>query len=182
MIRELSRLVSLFFALLISACTTLDTTLSNVGSALDTTNDILSGDFRGFTSPTQTTLSQIHADWRRNELNAQKKYSQTVLAIPGIVTRVSKSTIITDTHRQQPVFMIAFRDPKNSQCNGIAYMRDDLPQNAKVVSQINAGDRILVTGVMENHVGSVVSATSCSFSFKKAKIMVDSGATATNAR
>lgn len=169
-----TRYILLICLPLVSAgCATLDTTLGNVGNVLDTTTDVLSGDFRSLGNATPVTLNQIHADWKKNELNAQKKYAQTTLNIPGIVTRVSKASVITNTNRSQQVFVVYFRDPSNNSCNGIAHTRDDLAPQEALLSRLNAGDRIRITAVIDNHIGSVVTSTSCTFSFSKAKIMTE---------
>ncbi len=174
-ITRYSRLAPYLLAasLLLSGCATVDQAIGSLGSALDTTNDILSGDFRTIGHATPVTLRQINTDWRQNEITAQKKYSQTLLSIPGIVTHVSKAEKATATLQKQKVFTVGFRDPGNSKCIGLAYTRDDLAVQEKTVSALKTGDRIRVVAVMDDHVGSLVTAIHCNFSFSKAKISLE---------
>ncbi len=148
--------------------------MGGISQTLDTTGDVLSGDFRSIASATPVTLNQIWTDWKKNEVTASKKYLRTQLSIPGIVISVSKTS--SSVVREQQ-FSVIFRDPTNKQCRGVAYTRDALMVQEKKVSNLGAGDRIRITGVMQDQLGSVVSAdaSSCFFSFAKATFQPDAG-------
>lgn len=152
----------------LGGCASLDQVMGSISSTLDATGDVLSGDFRTIGTATPVTLNQIWTEWKKNEVNASKKYLRTQLSIPGIVISVSKTSSSMIKEQQ---FSVIFRDPSNKSCRGVAYTRDALMVQEKRISNLSAGDRIRITAVMEDQLGSVVSANAnnCFYSFAKAR-------------
>ncbi|MFZ5756152.1 MAG: OB-fold protein [Pseudomonadota bacterium] len=165
--RERLLLLVLPATLLLSGCKALDAldgALDTFDDGLHATGDALSGDLRPLAGATRITLPQLWAEWKKNAINAQDKYQRTRLTVPGIVTGLSKTTANAMAPAQ---FVVYFRDPSDGRCTGVATTRDDLLVQKKRVSALAAGDRIEFTGVLDDHTGSVMTATRCVFSFSK---------------
>lgn len=157
--------VGVMFTALVG-CQTMDGALATTGSILDKTGDLLSGDFRGLAPAKQATLTQIWTDWQQNEVTAKSKWDSQRIAVPGVITRITK----TDSIVSQNQIAVIFRDPTNSKCTGQGLTRDDLKVNADKISSLKVGDRITVTGVLGTSVSKWSDQKSCWFSFSKAEI------------
>ena len=155
---------------MLAGCQTLDTALAKTGSVLDTTGDILSGDFRGLGAAKQATLSEIWTDWQQNEVTAKQKWDAQRITVPGVITRITK----TDSIGFQNQIAVIFRDPTNSKCSGQGLTRDDLKVNADKISGLKAGDKVTVTGVLGTTASKWSDQGSCWFSFDKAEIVKSS--------
>lgn len=154
-------------AVLLSGCQTLDTALAKTGSVLDATGDILSGDLRGLGAARQATLTEIWNDWQQNEVTAKRKWDAQRITVPGVITRITK----TDSIGFQNQIAVIFRDPTNSKCSGQGLTRDDLKVNADKISNLKAGDKVTVTGVLGTSASKWSDQGSCWFSFDKAEIV-----------
>jgi PBP1b-binding outer membrane lipoprotein LpoB len=67
---------TLLIAALLGGCTSMDGAMSSTSDFLDTTGDVLSGDFRGLTAAQRTTMTEMAVDWKQNENNAKKKWDE----------------------------------------------------------------------------------------------------------
>lgn len=76
----------------LGGCASVDQLMGNISNTLDSTGDVLSGDFRAVATAIPVTLNQIWTEWKKNEVNASKKYLRTRLSIPGIVISVSRTS------------------------------------------------------------------------------------------
>jgi hypothetical protein len=162
----------LFVGMALSGC-------AGVSNVLDSTGDVLNGDFRLLADAKPATISEIWQDWKQNEVMAKDKWDQKAVVVPGIVERITKTGIVVQTYgNPQNQIAVIFQDPTNSQCTGQAITRDDLMVNQKMVANLKTGDRVKVTGVLGTDAStySGASGTNCSFTFQKAKIELASAA------
>ena len=146
---------------------------ASMSNALDSTGDVLNGDFRLLADAKPATLSEIWQDWKQNEVMAKDKWDQKAVVVPGIVTRITKTGIITQTYgNPQNQIAVIFQDPTNPQCTGQGITRDDLMVNQKMIAKLKTGDHVKVTGVLGTDASkfSGASGTTCWFTFQKAKI------------
>jgi hypothetical protein len=158
----------LIAALALNGCETMST-------ALDSTGDVLSGDFRLLANAKPATLSQIWQDWKQNEVMAKEKWDQQAVVVPGTVTRITKTGIVVQTYgNPQNQIAVVFQDPTNPKCTGQGITRDDLLVNQKMIAKLKTGDHVKVTGVLGTTASQFSSASgdSCFFTFQKAKIEV----------
>jgi len=142
----MKRYLPLAFIALLSGCESLDQAMSATNNALGTTGDLLNGDLRSLSATQQATLSDIWKDWQQNEVAAKDKWSLKNLAIPGVVTRVTTTGVITSQNK----IVVVFNDPTNPKCSGQAITRDDLLVNKKATNKLKKGDRVTVTGVLNS--------------------------------
>lgn len=164
--------VLLLAAVALSGCET-------VSTALDSTGDVLNGDFRLLANAKPATLSDIWQDWKQNEVMAKEKWDQQAVVVPGIVTRITKTGIIAQTYgNPQNQIAVIFQDPTNAKCTGEGITRDDLLVNQKMIAKLKTGDRVKVTGVLGTSaaVYNNTNGDSCWFAFQKAKIELDTSA------
>jgi hypothetical protein len=150
-----------------------DAAMTKVSGALDTTGDVLHGDFRLLANAKPTTLNEIWQDWKQNEVMAKDKWDQHAVVVPGIITRITKTGVVVQTYgNPQNQIVVIFRDPTNAQCTGEGITRDDLLVNEKKIANLKTGDRINVTGVLGTAAAKFNNANgnSCYFSFQKANI------------
>ncbi|HWU76917.1 MAG TPA: hypothetical protein VN043_10445 [Rhodanobacter sp.] len=162
----------LLAALALNGCETMST-------ALDSTGDVLSGDFRLLANAKPATLSEIWQDWKQNEVMAKDKWDQQAVVVPGIITRITKTGILAQTYgNPQNQIAVVFQDPTNAQCTGQGITRDDLMVNQKMIANLKTGDHVKVTGVLGTNASQFSSASggSCAFTFQKAKIELDTTA------
>lgn len=157
----------LYLAILgLSGCETMST-------ALDTTGDVLHGDFRLLSNAKPATLNEIWQDWKQNEVMAKDKWDQHAVVVPGIITRITKTGVLAQTYGgPQNQIAVIFSDPTNAQCTGEGITRDDLMVNEKKIANLKTGDHIKVTGVLGTAAAEFnnTNANSCWFSFQKAEI------------
>ena len=150
----------------ICGCETVDT-------ALNTTGDVLHGDFRLLANAKPATLNEIWQDWKQNEVMAKEKWDQHAVVVPGIITRITKTGVLAQTYgNPQNQIAVIFRDPTNPQCTGEGITRDDLLVNEKKIANLKTGDHVKVTGVLGTAAAKFnnTNGDSCWFSFQKATI------------
>ena len=157
----------LYLAILVlSGCETMST-------ALDTTGDVLHGDFRLLANAKPATLNEIWQDWKQNEVMAKEKWDQQAVVVPGIITRITKTGVLAQTYGSpQNQIAVIFSDPTNPQCTGEGITRDDLIVNEKKIANLKTGDHVKVTGVLGTDAAKYnnTNGNSCWFSFEKANI------------
>jgi hypothetical protein len=157
-------------ATLLGGCTSMDGAMSSTSDFLDTTGDVLSGDFRGLTAAQRTTMTEMAVDWKQNENNAKKKWDERRLVVTGIVTRVTHS----DGFVGKPgKYVIVFKELSNPKCIGVATTRDDLMVNDKRTSVYKTGDRIDVTGVLQTRADVDSDGAACHFAFEHASFALN---------
>lgn len=155
-------------ATLLNGCAHIDSAMSTIDDTINGASDVASGDLRVIASKKQTTLGEIWKDWKANEVSAQKKWSSQTLLVPGVIVRITASNSAIRGDK----LVVIFKDPKNSKCVGSATTRDALMVNQKRISNLKAGDRVTVSGVLAD-TASIMVDNSCSFVFDKAKITKD---------
>lgn len=156
----------LLAALTLNGCETMST-------VMDSTGDVLHGDFRLLDNAKPATLSEIWQDWKQNEIMAKEKWDQKAVVVPGIVTRITKTGQLAQTYGSpQNQIAVIFQDPTNAKCTGQGITRDDLLVNEKMIAKLKTGDHVKVTGVLGTDASKFSGANgdSCWFTFQKAKI------------
>jgi len=146
------KLVFLLSFISLGGCAAFDDGFYDVG-------DALKGDLRGFGTKAQTTLAKICQDLQSNQVSGVKKWSQTMVSIPAVVTQVSQSG---------NSYAVAFRDVKGGKHTGVAYTRSANVANEEKISGMSAGDKIFVLGTLSPQ-GSSLNGKTCALRFDKAR-------------
>ncbi|MBP0628768.1 MULTISPECIES: hypothetical protein [unclassified Cupriavidus] len=162
--------LALALASLLAGCESMDGAMSGISGALDSTGDVLSGDFRMLADPKQASLGDIWTDWKKNEITAKKKWDQQAILVSGTVTRITRVDGLAGVSSDK--IAVYFKDSVNPSCTGKALMRDALMVNQKKISNLSTGDKINVTGVLATSDSEWAqnSNTECYFAFSKSKI------------
>ncbi len=149
----------------LNGCAHIDNAMSTIDDTLNGASDVASGDLRAIAGKKPTTLGEIWKDWKANEVSAQKKWSSQTLLVPGVIVRITASSSMAGGDK----LVVIFKDPKNPKCVASANTRDALLVNQKRISNLKAGDRVTVSGVLADTASILVDNT-CNFVFDKAKI------------
>lgn len=162
-------LAGLALAGLLTGCESMDGAMSSVGSVLDGTGDVLSGDFRMLADAKPATLGDIWSDWKKNEITAKKKWDSQAILVSGTISRITR---VDGGYKGTDSIAVYFKDSTSPQCTGKAITRDAMLVNQKKISNLQTGDKINVTGVLATSDSEFYNDSNkeCYFAFSKAKI------------